>query len=298
MSRSPATYGAPRVVLLDASHLHGLPQRGSPAVNTLSSTHRPVPFPPSGPAAPPGHATAVRPTARWGAELAATALMLLAVTVLFCHVFHPGSPLHDRLPSDDTRLLVGAVVSGAVVAALIASPLGRLSGAHMNPAVTLALWSARRLSGRDVPAYIAAQLAGSFLGTAVGRLVTGDSLAHPDVNHALLSAPPGTPGFVPTLVEAIGTGVLSAVVVVLARSDEPSHLTGPIVGALLAALIVLTADVSGGSLNPARQFGPWLMDAGDGRLWPYVVGPLVAAVVVGTTASALPARARPGRSGS
>ncbi|MGX1549322.1 hypothetical protein [Streptomyces adustus] len=55
-------------------------------------------------------------------ELAATALMLLAMTVLMRHLFHPGSWLHAHLPSDGLRLLVDAVVSGAVVAALIASP--------------------------------------------------------------------------------------------------------------------------------------------------------------------------------
>ncbi|MER5604281.1 aquaporin, partial [Streptomyces sp. NPDC002265] len=225
--------------------------------------------------------------ARWMSELAATALMLLAVTVLMRHLFHPGSWLHAHLPSDNVRLLVDAVVSGAVVAALIASPLGRLSGAHMNPAVTVTLWAVRRLPGRDVPLYLSAQTAGSVLGTAAGRLLCGPSVAHPDVNYALLSARHAAPDAWIMLREAVATGVLLAVVVRLARDPRLAGVAPLTVGALLTALIALTTNVTGGSLNPARQFGPWLLSGGEGLLWPYVVGPLIAAVVVGATAAAV-----------
>ncbi|MFD5269040.1 aquaporin [Streptomyces sp. NPDC058335] len=71
-----------------------------------------------------------------------TALMLLAVTALA----RRESRLHDRLASAHASVLVDAVISGGVVALLNASPLGRIRGAHMNPAVTIALWAVRRLS--------------------------------------------------------------------------------------------------------------------------------------------------------
>ncbi|WP_327424960.1 aquaporin [Streptomyces sp. NBC_01230] len=220
-------------------------------------------------------------------ELAATALMLLAMTVLMRHLFHPDSWLHAHLPSDDARLLVDAVVSGAVVAALIASPLGRLSGAHMNPAVTVVLWVVRRLPGRDVPLYVSAQAVGSVLGTAAGRLLAGPSVAHRDVNYALLSVRHPAPDVWIMLGETIATAVLLAVVVRLARDPGLADVAPLTIGALLTVLIALTTNVTGGSLNPARQFGPWLMSGGDALLWPYVVGPLIAAVVVGATAAAV-----------
>ncbi|MGP4084885.1 MIP/aquaporin family protein [Streptomyces sp. KR55] len=183
---------------------------------------------------------------------------------------------------------VDAVVSGAVVAALVASPFGRVSGAHLNPAVTVVLWAARVVPGRDVPFYVLAQMAGSVLGTAAGWVLSGPSLAHQDVNYALLSVRHSTPDVWIMLGEAIATGVLLAVVVRLARDPGLADVTPMTVGALLTALIALTANVTGGSLNPARQFGSWLLSGGDGLLRPYVVGPLIAAVVVGVTASAVP----------
>ncbi len=65
--------------------------------------------------------------------------------------------------------------------------LGRVSGAHRNPAVTFVLWVARLLSGRHVPLYVRAQLAGSVAGVVLGRLTAGAPLSHPDVEFALLS---------------------------------------------------------------------------------------------------------------
>lgn len=265
-----------------------LPPGPGPAPGTPTGP-RPAPGTPTGPGPAPGTPTGPGPGrwVCWVSELAATALMLLAMTVLMRHLFHPDSWLHAHLPSDDARLLVDAVVSGAVVAALIASPLGRLSGAHMNPAVTVVLWAVRRLPGRDVPLYVSAQAVGSVLGTAAGRLLAGPSVAHRDVNYALLSVRHPAPDVWIMLGETIATAVLLAVVVRLARDPRLADVAPLTIGALLTALIALTTNVTGGSLNPARQFGPWLMSGGDALLWPYVVGPLIAAVVVGATAAAV-----------
>ncbi|MFD7406743.1 MIP/aquaporin family protein [Streptomyces sp. NPDC059866] len=232
-----------------------------------------------------------RPVALWASEAVATALLLLAMTVLFRLLMHPGAWLHTHLASADARLLTGAVVSGAVVAALIASPLGRLSGSHANPAVTVAMWAVRRLPGRHVPFYLSAQLAGSVLGTMTGRLLLGPALAHPAVNHALLGARPGLPATMVAIGEAIATGVLLVVVIRLARHPGLTDVTPVTMGTLLTALIAVMANITGGSLNPARQFGPWLLAGGAGTLWPYIVGPLAAALFVGAVAAALPAPA-------
>ncbi|MEU6707781.1 MIP/aquaporin family protein [Streptomyces wuyuanensis] len=256
----------------------------------MTSPHRPRhgehPPPPEERAAPAGPVP--RAGWLWASEAVATALLLLAMTVLSRLLAHPDAWLHTRLASADARLAVGAVVSGAVVAVLVASPLGRVSGAHANPAVTVALWAVRRVPGRRVPLHVSAQLAGSALGTAAGRLLLGPSLAHPAVHQALLSPRPGLAPAAVALVEAFATAVLLAVVVRLARTPGLADVTPVTVGTLLTVLIAATAGVTGGSLNPARQFGPWLLTGGDGTLWPYVAGPLAAALVVGAVAAAMP----------
>ncbi|RZB13425.1 hypothetical protein StrepF001_44235 [Streptomyces sp. F001] len=224
----------------------------------------------------------------WASELAATALMLLAVTVLFRHLFHPDAWLYAQLASADARLLVDAAVSGAVVAVLVASPFGRVSGAHMNPAVTVALWVVRHVPTRHVPLYVSAQLLGSVIGAFVGRHMAGAAVAHPVVDYALLR-PAGQVSGVPVAVgEAVATGVLLAVVIRLVRRPALAEVTPVTIGALLTVLIAVTAGPTGGSLSPARQLGPWMMAGADGSLWPYVVGPLGAALAVGAVAAALP----------
>ncbi|MGW2206617.1 MIP/aquaporin family protein [Streptomyces sp. NPDC001774] len=225
-----------------------------------------------------------RPSALWVSEFAATALLLLAMAVLFVQLSHPEGWLHLRIPSAAGRLLVDAVVSGGVVALLIASPFGRVSGAHMNPAVTVVLWVARLLPGRHVPLYVTAQLAGSVAGTVLGRLALGAPLSHPDVDFALLSPALPAPATFIAVGEGVATAILLISVVRLAHRPDLAKAAPLLVGAILFALIMYVGGSTGGSLNPARQFGPWLLSGSDTGLWPYVTGPLAAAVVVGAGA--------------
>ncbi|MFB7368370.1 MIP/aquaporin family protein [Streptomyces sp. NPDC056222] len=233
-----------------------------------------------------------RPSALWISEFAATALLLLAMAVLFGQLSHPEGWLRLRIPSAAGRLLVDAVVSGGVVALLIASPLGRVSGAHMNPAVTVVLWVARLLPGRHVPLYVTAQLVGSVAGTVLGRLAVGAPLSHPDVDYALLSPAIPAPATFIAIGEGIATAILLVSVVRLAHRSDLARSAPVLVGAILFALIMYVGGSTGGSLNPARQFGPWLLSGADTGLWPYVTGPLAAAVVVGVGSVLLRSLAR------
>ncbi|MGW2938201.1 MIP/aquaporin family protein [Streptomyces sp. NPDC001156] len=212
------------------------------------------------------------------------------VTPIFRYLLHPQAWLAGQLTSPVARFLADALVSGAVVAALIASPLGRLSGAHMNPAVTVMLWLAGRMPAARVPLYLSAQLAGSVLGTAVGRALLGTPLAHPQVRSALLSPAVSQPPVLIGTGEAVATAVLLAIVLRVVRNPELQEVASATVGATLTVLIILTARTTGGSLNPARQFGPWLMAGAPGPIWPYLAGPLAAAVLVGALARLLPGR--------
>ncbi|MGW3248187.1 aquaporin [Streptomyces sp. NPDC001070] len=223
----------------------------------------------------------------WLAEFAATAVLLFAMATLFRWLAVPGSPLARAVPSAGGRLVVDAVVSGAAVGLLILSPLGRRSGAHMNPAVSVAFWLMGALPGRDLVAYGAAQLAGSVAGVAVGRLAWGTALGGPEAGFATVRAAEGVPAAGVFLAEAAATALLLAAVThVSARPGSASRV--PLTaGAAVAALILLTGGWAGGSFNPARQFGPELF-AGDTRwLWVYASAPLAAAVVFGTVRSRL-----------
>ncbi|MFJ3106149.1 MIP/aquaporin family protein [Streptomyces sp. NPDC086835] len=221
------------------------------------------------------------PVAVWTSELFATAVLMLSMGLLFRWLFLPGAGLHSVFPGPAQRLAVDAVVSGLVVALLIASPLGRISGAHMNPAVTVLMWAMRKVPGRCVLPYVSAQLVGSVFGLLVARELAGTAVAHPEVAYALLRPSATSSAFLVTLGEASATFVLLFVVAALSTGPGPVKWMPWAVGAALAVLIGVTAQTTGGSLNPTRQFGPALMAGELPILWPYFVGPAAAALLLG-----------------
>ncbi|MEU4096582.1 aquaporin [Streptomyces sp. NPDC026673] len=214
----------------------------------------------------------------WLAEFAATALLLFAMATLLRWLADPVAPLARAVPSAGGRLVVDAVVSGAAVGLLVLSPLGRRSGAHMNPAVSVAFWLLGALPGRDLAAYAVAQLAGSVAGVAAGRLLWGEALAGPGPDFAAVRAAEGVPYAAVFMAEAAATALLLAAVTHVAARPGPAFRVPLVAGAAVAVLILLTGGWAGGSFNPARQFGPALFSGDTRWLWVYVLAPLAAAV--------------------
>ncbi|WP_460062476.1 MIP/aquaporin family protein [Streptomyces sp. YKOK-I1] len=176
------------------------------------------------------------------------------------------------------RFLVVAPVSGGTVTAVMLSPWGRVTGGHVNPAVTLAMWRYGRTPGRDVAPFIAAQLLGSVLGVALAGLAWGPVIASPAVNHAVVRPASGVPWPAIAAVEA----ATMFVIVVVAGIGMAGTRSGPLVpwavGTLITAQIMAFGTTTGGVANPARAFGPALL-AGDLSLLPvYMLAPLVGAL--------------------
>jgi aquaporin Z len=111
----------------------------------------------------------------WAAEGAGTGLMMLGGLSAVCLTFGQGSFFAEALPSDSVRRLVVGALFAACVSLVAVSPLGRLSGAHLNPAVTVSFRVLGRVSGHDVGGYLVAQLAGALTGTALGWVVWGST---------------------------------------------------------------------------------------------------------------------------
>lgn len=172
--------------------------------------------------------------------------------------------------------LVGAGVA-VVVWLLIISPLGRRTGGHMNPAVTLAMWGYGVFPIEGVPAYIAAQLAGSTLGVIVGEGVWGASARRPPVSDAVIQPAPGWSGLALFGVEAAGMTVILLVIGWLLAHPRLTRQTPIVVGLLVGGAIAGLGTFSGGSENPARQFGPALISGQARFLWIYLLAPMVGA---------------------
>jgi len=164
------------------------------------------------------------------------------------------------------------VVFGLAVAAMVYA-VGHVSGAHFNPAVTLAFALAGRFPRREIPAYWLAQVAGA---TAAAAALAG--LLAPVVS--LGQTGPSVPELQALLWEAILTFVLMFVIVAVATD---SRAEGTMAGAAIGAAVMLGAFVggplTGASMNPARTLGPALASGEARGLWLYLAGPILGAAL-------------------
>jgi glycerol uptake facilitator protein len=154
---------------------------------------------------------------------------------------------------------------------------GGVSGGHFNPAVTVAVAAVRRIDPIDAVIYILAQLSGGVLGALLtkGLLVDEGRAGH--YGAVQVSALLGSK-FQGFIVEGVGTLVLVLAVLAVALGTRAAKEWAPFaIGTTLGFAVMVTGPLTGGSLNPARWFGPALVDNTFGGVWPYVLGPVVAA---------------------
>lgn len=206
-----------------------------------------------------------------GALLAVFMVSASAFTIL---VEHPRGWLSGVIADPIARRLAVGVAMGITAAVLIYSRLGVRSGAHMNPAVTLALSRLRAMPRRHVLGYIAGQFAGGIAGMAAAALLFGSSLAHATVNFVVTR--PGPAGAAAAFAaEVLMTLVMMTMVLRLSNHPTWSARTGLASAVLLAVFITVEAPLSGMSLNPARTLGPALFAGDFTALWIYFIAPPV-----------------------
>lgn len=184
---------------------------------------------------------------------------------------YPASPLARALPAPLARRAVFGLVMGATVIAIVYSRAGKRSGAHLNPAITLAFLSLGKVRPRDAAAYAAAQALGAVAGVLLAWAALGERLAHPAVHF--VTTRPGAAGALPALAgEALVSFGLVSVVLGVSASRRAAW-TGVCAGVLLALAIALESPISGTSLNPARSLGSALAAGELGDLWIYFLAP-------------------------
>lgn len=204
--------------------------------------------------------------------------MMLGGLSAVCLVFGDGSFLAEALPSDSVRYVVVGALFAACVSLVAVSPLGRLSGAHLNPAVTLSFRVLGRVSGHDVGGYLFAQLAGALAGTALVSLLWG-STADSVGGGATTVGKTGT-GLAISL-EVAMTAVLIGVILLFVSDARLTRWTPLAIWPVITALVWIGSPYTGTSLNPTRSVAPALVFAQVADLWVYVLAPVVGAVVVG-----------------
>lgn len=222
-------------------------------------------------------------------EAALLGSFMIAACLFSTLLEHPQAPGRRAVRGALARRTLMGMAMGLTAIALIYSPWGQQSGAHMNPAVTMTFFVRGKIAAWDAVFYVAAQFTGGAAGVAVARLLLRDSLRHESVNHVVTA--PGrfgvTVAWIAELLIALGMMFM-----VLCVSNEAilTSYTGLFSGALVALYITFEAPLSGMSLNPARTFGSALVARHWNALWVYMTAPVVGMLLASAAYAALPAQ--------
>jgi len=219
---------------------------------------------------------------KFAAELLGTALLVLfgagvATLVLGFRIF--GSSLA-------AGIVAVALAFGLIYAALV-YVIGPISGGHVNPAVTLGAYLARRITVIDLAGYWAAQLIGAILGTLVLWWMLSTSPFYSKSSIGLGANGYGSSSILHVsaggafLIEVVLTGVFVLVVLSLTREGATVAVSGMGIGIALALANLIGIPFDGASVNPARSFGPAIVAGGSAlsQLWLFLIAPLAGAVL-------------------
>jgi Glycerol uptake facilitator and related permeases (Major Intrinsic Protein Family) len=211
-------------------------------------------------------------------ELLLTFLMLFGVTSIVRWVIGP-SPISRIIPQIQLELLIVGATVGILIAGLILSPPGKTTGGHMNPAISLAMWRFGVFPGAGVVPYVVAQLLGSVLGVTVAHMVWGPVVAEQPVAYAVLQPGPGWSAVALFVAETLSMAIIVLLVGVCLAVPRLAPFVPWIVGGAIGLAIAMLGTSTGGSVNPARQFGPAALSGQTRFLWVYLLAPMAGAML-------------------
>jgi MIP family channel proteins len=206
--------------------------------------------------------------ASYVAEFLGTFFLVFAISMVVCLFVNPQGTGSDWVA-------VGLV--HGLVLFLIVATLGYVSGAHVNPAVTVAAMALRTIRVSDGIVYILLQLAGAVAGALMTKFLLLDDLADQQnvgavaLNFSLISN-----SFAGVVAEGLGTFLLVWAVIGVAMNPRANRAWAPLViGTTLAFLLMVLGPLTGGGLNPARWFGTALVGGEWDDFWVWIIGPVV-----------------------
>lgn len=190
--------------------------------------------------------------------------------------------------------ILGVALAVGISVLAAAYSVGRISGAHFNPAVTVGLAVAKRMSWKEVPSYLGAQLVGGILATSVLYLIASDGMpgflfnqvVNGFASNGYGEGSPGGFGLTAViLAEVVFTAILVWVVLGTTHNLAVTGFAPLAIGLTLTVIHIVTIPISNTSVNPARSIataiygGPLAME----QLWVFIVAPLVGAVIAGAS---------------
>jgi aquaporin Z len=184
----------------------------------------------------------------------------------------PQSPIHQAIASGFLRRMLMGMSMGLTAIAIIYSPWGKQSGAHINPSVTFTFLRLGKIKAWDAFFYIAAQFTGAILGVLLVARFLGREISDPAVRYVVTLPGPRGPWIALLSEFIIAAGMMSAVLY-FSNHHRLSNYTGLFAGTLVTIYITLEAPFSGMSMNPARTLGSAVPPMIWNGLWIYLTAP-------------------------
>ena len=191
--------------------------------------------------------------------------------------FGAGLPMSQWVPDHSLRLLITGLLFAGTGSLVVISPLGRLSGGHINPSVSLAFFLQGKMRTVDFLGYVVAQMLGGIAGAAALSGVWKKYAA--SVNDGMTLPGAGWPLWAVFGWEVAMTGLLVFLIFFFVSSRRLMRWTPFMTWLLIAGMVWLEAPISGTSLNPARSFGPALVSGNWKDQWLYAVAPPLGGVL-------------------
>jgi aquaporin Z len=213
----------------------------------------------------------------YACEMAGSAFNIFVGLSAVVFDFGRGLWMERWIPDGSVRLLLTGLIYAGSGSLFAVSPLGRLSGAHINPSVSLAFWACGKMHLHDLGGYIVGQIAGSILGAVLLTTVWGKYAA--SVNDGMTLPGAGYPLWFVFSAELGMTCLLVVAIFVFVSSHRLMSWTPFMTWLLVAGMVWLGAPISGTSLNPARSFGPALVRWFWQNQWLYWIAPSLGALL-------------------
>ncbi|MBI1226928.1 MAG: MIP family channel protein [Bacteroidetes bacterium] len=171
---------------------------------------------------------------------------------------------------------VGIAITFGLIVTVMIYAFGNISGAHINPAVTIAFSVTDRFEKKNLLGYIVAQLLGAFLASGIlkflfsGHENLGATLPNGDWQQSFI-------------LEIILTYLLMIVILFVSQNKSVNQFTGLAVGAIVMLEAMFAGPITGASMNPARSISPAIISGNISELWIYIIAPIIGAVLASLT---------------
>jgi len=207
-------------------------------------------------------------------ECVELALFMISACFFSVWLFNPAFPALHLLPDSTLRRLLMGMSMGGTAILIIRSPMGRRSGAHFNPAITLTYFRLRKIDKWDACFYVVSQFIGGVLGVGLSALCLGHSLAVPEVNYVVTV--PGYGGSTGAFfAEYFMAALLMLVVLWVSNRPALAQYASYLVGILITFYVLVFAPISGFSINPARTTGSAVFAGVWTAVWLYFIAPVL-----------------------